>query len=90
MHKLQAENMRNCPSRTIKMHQETNFSSSNISFSDLNAFKDDSKHKAIISTKEIKKRKIANRIETSLEEISLLLLPVKHYILDIILLTIIQ
>ena len=90
MYKLQVENIRNCPPGTIKMHQETNFSSSNNSFSDLNAVKDDSRHKVIISTKEIKKGKIANRAETSLEEISLLLLPVKHYILDIILLTIIQ
>lgn len=50
------------------------------SFSDLNAIKDDSTHKAVVFIKEIKKRKMAERAEILLEKISLLLLPVKNYI----------
>ena len=51
------------------------FRSANNSF--LDAVKDDSKHKAVVSTKDTKKREIVNSAETFLEEISLLLLLVK-------------
>ena len=61
IHKLHAENIRNCVPAIIK-RQLTDFSSSNNS--SFSAAKDDSRHEALISNKEIKKLKIANRAET--------------------------
>ena len=49
-------------------------------FCDFNAVKDNSRCKAIVSMNKINKCKIANRAETLLEKISLLLLLVKDYI----------